>query len=111
MRLVSLFPPAAQRSAQELPLVDKQSLETCPAPGGERMLVDGHNFQHDSKVVFVEKAQGKAGGRGVVSVQLYVCVFPSLLLEKPQDCSLLLHQNTLRSARVPHVVHINALYF
>ncbi|KAE8282463.1 Nuclear factor of activated T-cells, cytoplasmic 1 [Larimichthys crocea] len=47
----------SQRSAQELPLVDKQSLETCPAPGGERMLLDGHNFQHDSKVVFVEKAQ------------------------------------------------------
>ncbi|XP_042361959.1 nuclear factor of activated T-cells, cytoplasmic 1-like isoform X1 [Plectropomus leopardus] len=47
----------SQRSAQELPLVDKRSLETCPAPGGERMLIDGHNFQHDSKVVFVEKAQ------------------------------------------------------
>ncbi|XP_069032891.1 nuclear factor of activated T-cells, cytoplasmic 1 [Embiotoca jacksoni] len=47
----------SQRSAQELPLVDKQSLETSPAPGGERMLLDGHNFQHDSKVVFVEKAQ------------------------------------------------------
>ncbi|XP_072226887.1 nuclear factor of activated T-cells, cytoplasmic 1 [Leuresthes tenuis] len=47
----------SQRSAQELPLVDKQSLETCPGPGGERMLLDGHNFQHDSKVVFVEKAQ------------------------------------------------------
>ncbi|XP_036949928.1 nuclear factor of activated T-cells, cytoplasmic 1 isoform X2 [Acanthopagrus latus] len=47
----------SQRSAQELPLVDKQSLETCPAPGGERMRLDGHNFQHDSKVVFVEKAQ------------------------------------------------------
>ncbi|XP_047239984.1 nuclear factor of activated T-cells, cytoplasmic 1 isoform X2 [Girardinichthys multiradiatus] len=47
----------SQRSAQELPLVDKQSLEKCPAPGGERMILDGHNFQHDSKVVFVEKAQ------------------------------------------------------
>ncbi len=62
MRPLSLLPPAAQRSAQELPLVDKQSLETCPAHGGERMLLDGHNFQHDSKVVFVEKAQGKKGG-------------------------------------------------
>ncbi|XP_054620545.1 nuclear factor of activated T-cells, cytoplasmic 1 isoform X1 [Dunckerocampus dactyliophorus] len=47
----------SQRSAQELPLVDKQSLDTSPAPGGERMLLDGHNFQADSKVVFVEKAQ------------------------------------------------------
>lgn len=79
MRLVSFLPPTAQRSAQELPLVDKQSLETCPAPGGERMFIDGHNFQHDSKVVFVEKAQGKKGGvleHGVVSVQLcvYICM-------------------------------------
>lgn len=47
----------SQRSAQELPLVDKQSLETCPALGGERMLLSGHNFQHDSKVVFLEKSQ------------------------------------------------------
>ncbi|KAG7278793.1 hypothetical protein CRUP_019099 [Coryphaenoides rupestris] len=45
------------RSAQELPLVDKQSLETCAAPGGQRMLLNGHNFQQDSKVLFVEKAQ------------------------------------------------------
>lgn len=53
--------PIAQRSAQELPLVDKQNMETCSASGGERMLLEGHNFQHDSKVVFVEKAQGKKG--------------------------------------------------
>ncbi|XP_054911089.1 nuclear factor of activated T-cells, cytoplasmic 1 isoform X2 [Poeciliopsis prolifica] len=47
----------SQRSAQELPLVDKQSLETSPAPGGDTMVLDGHNFQHDSKVLFVEKTQ------------------------------------------------------
>ncbi len=50
---------AAQRSAQELPLVDKQSMESCAASGGEQMLLSGHNFQHDSKVVFVERAQGR----------------------------------------------------
>uniref|UniRef100_A0A8C1IH31 Nuclear factor of activated T cells 1 n=1 Tax=Cyprinus carpio TaxID=7962 RepID=A0A8C1IH31_CYPCA len=47
----------SQRSAQELPLVDKQSMESCAASGGEQMLLSGHNFQHDSKVVFVERAQ------------------------------------------------------
>ncbi|XP_036423506.1 nuclear factor of activated T-cells, cytoplasmic 1 isoform X1 [Colossoma macropomum] len=47
----------SQRSAQELPLVDRQSVESCPASGGERMVLSGHNFQPDSKVVFVEKAQ------------------------------------------------------
>ncbi|XP_028835299.1 nuclear factor of activated T-cells, cytoplasmic 1-like isoform X2 [Denticeps clupeoides] len=47
----------SQRSAQELPLVDKQSLDSYPATGGKRMLLSGHNFLPDSKVVFVEKAQ------------------------------------------------------
>ncbi|KAM6967739.1 nuclear factor of activated T-cells, cytoplasmic 1-like [Aplochiton taeniatus] len=47
----------SQRSAQELPLVEKQSLDSFPATGGKKMLLNGHNFQPDSKVVFVEKAQ------------------------------------------------------
>ncbi|KAL2084636.1 hypothetical protein ACEWY4_020154 [Coilia grayii] len=47
----------SQRSAQELPLVEKQSLDSYPATGGKRMLLSGHNFLPDSKVVFVEKAQ------------------------------------------------------
>lgn len=76
--------------------MDKQSLETCPASGGERMLLDGHNFQHDSKVVFVEKAQGKEKIRKkglevgenekVRSREFFVCVcvcLPFLLLSAP----------------------------
>lgn len=51
---------AAQRSAQELPLVEKQSLDSYPATGGKRMLLSGHNFLPDSKVMFVEKAQGES---------------------------------------------------
>uniref|UniRef100_A0AAR2IMG0 RHD domain-containing protein n=1 Tax=Pygocentrus nattereri TaxID=42514 RepID=A0AAR2IMG0_PYGNA len=47
----------SQRSAQELPLVEKQSLDSYPATGGKRMLLSGHNFLADSKVMFVEKAQ------------------------------------------------------
>ncbi|XP_072304241.1 nuclear factor of activated T-cells, cytoplasmic 1 [Eucyclogobius newberryi] len=47
----------SQRSAQELPLVDKQSAETCPGSGGLPLVLEGHNFQPDSKVMFVEKAQ------------------------------------------------------
>ncbi|XP_036412274.1 nuclear factor of activated T-cells, cytoplasmic 1-like isoform X1 [Colossoma macropomum] len=47
----------SQRSAQELPLVEKQSLDSYPATGGKRMLLSGHNFLPDSKVMFVEKAQ------------------------------------------------------
>ncbi|XP_033984096.1 nuclear factor of activated T-cells, cytoplasmic 1-like isoform X2 [Trematomus bernacchii] len=47
----------SQRSAQELPLVEKQSVESYPATGGKMMLLSGLNFLPDSKVVFVEKAQ------------------------------------------------------
>ncbi|XP_036928746.1 nuclear factor of activated T-cells, cytoplasmic 1-like isoform X1 [Acanthopagrus latus] len=47
----------SQRSAQELPLVEKQSVDSYPATGGKMMLLTGLNFLPDSKVVFVEKAQ------------------------------------------------------
>ncbi|XP_015355080.1 nuclear factor of activated T-cells, cytoplasmic 1 isoform X5 [Marmota marmota marmota] len=46
----------SQRSAQELPLVEKQSMDSCPVGGGKKMVLSGHNFLQDSKVVFVEKA-------------------------------------------------------
>ncbi|EPY80430.1 hypothetical protein CB1_000831015 [Camelus ferus] len=46
----------SQRSAQELPLVEKQSAASCPVLGGKRMVLSGHNFLQDSKVIFVEKA-------------------------------------------------------
>ncbi|XP_036273944.1 nuclear factor of activated T-cells, cytoplasmic 1 isoform X10 [Pipistrellus kuhlii] len=53
----------SQRSAQELPLVEKQSVASCPVLGGKRMVLSGHNFLQDSKVIFVEKAPELAGGR------------------------------------------------
>ncbi|XP_029446695.1 nuclear factor of activated T-cells, cytoplasmic 1 isoform X6 [Rhinatrema bivittatum] len=47
----------SQRSAQELPLVEKQSIDSFPVIGGKKMVLSGHNFLQDSKVIFVEKAQ------------------------------------------------------
>ncbi|KAL2308054.1 hypothetical protein Nmel_001053 [Mimus melanotis] len=47
-----------QRSAQELPLVEKQSTDSFPVTGGKKMVLTGHNFLQDSKVIFVEKAPG-----------------------------------------------------
>ncbi|KAM4705863.1 nuclear factor of activated T-cells, cytoplasmic 1 isoform 2-T2 [Rhinophrynus dorsalis] len=46
----------SQRSAQELPLVEKQSADSFPVIGGKKMILTGHNFHQDSKVIFVEKA-------------------------------------------------------
>lgn len=50
---------AAQRSAQELPQVDKCSLNSCPIGGGEEMVIMGSNFFPESKVIFQEKGPGE----------------------------------------------------
>lgn len=57
-RLSSLFVLAAQRSAHELPLVEKQDMDGCSVLGGQQMILTGQNFSSDSKVVFMEKTQG-----------------------------------------------------
>ncbi|XP_072323085.1 nuclear factor of activated T-cells, cytoplasmic 1 isoform X2 [Scyliorhinus torazame] len=46
----------SQRSAQELPLIEKQSVDRYPVIGGKMMILNGHNFLAESKVIFVEKA-------------------------------------------------------
>uniref|UniRef100_A0A8C5E9D8 RHD domain-containing protein n=1 Tax=Gouania willdenowi TaxID=441366 RepID=A0A8C5E9D8_GOUWI len=45
----------SQRSAQELPQVEKSSLNSCPVSGGEEMVITGSNFFPESKVIFLEK--------------------------------------------------------
>lgn len=49
----------AQRSAQELPQVEKSSLTSCLVSGGEEMVITGANFFPESKVIFLEKGPGK----------------------------------------------------
>lgn len=50
----------AQRSAQELPQVEKSSLSSCLVSGGEEMVITGSNFFPESKVIFLEKGPGKS---------------------------------------------------
>ncbi|XP_061734659.1 nuclear factor of activated T-cells, cytoplasmic 3 isoform X1 [Nerophis ophidion] len=45
----------SQRSAQELPQVEKSSLTSCLVSGGEEMAITGSNFFPESKVIFLEK--------------------------------------------------------
>ncbi|XP_018611179.2 nuclear factor of activated T-cells, cytoplasmic 2 isoform X1 [Scleropages formosus] len=47
----------SQRSAHELPMVEKQDMESCSVLGGQRMILTGQNFTSDSKVVFSEKTR------------------------------------------------------
>ncbi|XP_053705128.1 nuclear factor of activated T-cells, cytoplasmic 2 isoform X1 [Synchiropus splendidus] len=46
----------SQRSAHELPLVEKQDTDCCSVLGGQQMILTGQNFSSDSKVVFMEKS-------------------------------------------------------
>ncbi|XP_012689942.3 nuclear factor of activated T-cells, cytoplasmic 2 [Clupea harengus] len=45
----------SQRSAHELPMVEKQDLDSCSVLGGQQMILTGQNFSSDSKVIFTEK--------------------------------------------------------
>ena len=59
LRLPSPCVPAAQRSAHELPMVEKQDMDSCSVLGGQQMILTGQNFSSDSKVIFMEKNQGE----------------------------------------------------
>lgn len=49
----------AQRSAHELPMVERQDVDSCLVYGGQQMILTGQNFTAESKVVFTEKTPGK----------------------------------------------------
>ncbi|XP_056598033.1 nuclear factor of activated T-cells, cytoplasmic 1 [Triplophysa dalaica] len=88
----------SQRSAQELPLVDKQSMESCGASGGEQILLSGHNFQPDSKVVFVERAQD---GHHIWEMEAKVN------RESSKSVSLLVEIPSYRNQRISSPVQVN----
>lgn len=50
---------AAQRSAHELPMVERQDIDSCLVYGGQQMILTGQNFTAESKVVFTEKTTGR----------------------------------------------------
>nr|XP_020635179.1 nuclear factor of activated T-cells, cytoplasmic 2 isoform X6 [Pogona vitticeps] len=45
----------SQRSAHELPMVERQDVDSCLVYGGQQMILTGQNFTAESKVVFTEK--------------------------------------------------------
>uniref|UniRef100_A0A674NE88 Nuclear factor of activated T cells 3 n=1 Tax=Takifugu rubripes TaxID=31033 RepID=A0A674NE88_TAKRU len=55
LQAASIPVECSQRSAQELPQVDKSSLTSCLVSGGEEMVISGSNFFPESKVIFLEK--------------------------------------------------------
>ncbi|KAG7472053.1 hypothetical protein MATL_G00104460 [Megalops atlanticus] len=55
LQVASLPIECSQRSAHELPMVEKQDMDSCSVLGGQQMILTGQNFTSDSKVVFTEK--------------------------------------------------------
>ncbi|XP_033932048.1 nuclear factor of activated T-cells, cytoplasmic 3 isoform X2 [Pseudochaenichthys georgianus] len=55
LQAASIPVECSQRSAQELPQVEKFSLVSCLVSGGEEMVITGSNFFPESKVIFLEK--------------------------------------------------------
>ncbi|XP_043532352.1 nuclear factor of activated T-cells, cytoplasmic 3-like [Chiloscyllium plagiosum] len=55
LQAASIPVECSQRSAQELPQIEKYSTNSCSVNGGEEMIVNGFNFLPESKIVFLEK--------------------------------------------------------
>lgn len=55
LQVASLPIECSQRSAQELPVVESVSLNSCSAEGGEELILGGTNFLPNSRVFFMER--------------------------------------------------------
>lgn len=94
LQAASIPVECSQRSAQELPQVEKSNLTSCLVSGGEEMLITGSNFFAESKVIFVEKGPD---GRPHWEVEA------KIICEKTQGSCLLVevppyHSKTVNSA-------------
>ncbi|XP_028970034.2 nuclear factor of activated T-cells, cytoplasmic 2 [Esox lucius] len=54
LQVASLPIECSQRSAHELPTVERQDIDHCLVLGGQQMILTGQNFTSDSKVMFTE---------------------------------------------------------
>ncbi|XP_052369394.1 nuclear factor of activated T-cells, cytoplasmic 3-like isoform X1 [Oncorhynchus keta] len=94
LQAASIPVECSQRSAQELPQVEKASLTGCLVSGGEEMVITGSNFFPESKVIFLEKGPD---GRPQWEVEA------KIIREKSQGSSVVVevppyHSKTVTSA-------------
>ncbi|XP_042336837.1 nuclear factor of activated T-cells, cytoplasmic 3 isoform X3 [Sceloporus undulatus] len=57
LQIASIPVECSQRSAQELPQIEKYSINSCSVNGGHELVVTGSNFLPESKIIFLEKGQ------------------------------------------------------
>ncbi|OCT84238.1 nuclear factor of activated T-cells, cytoplasmic 3 isoform X1 [Xenopus laevis] len=74
----------SQRSAQELPQVEKYSINSCSVNGGLELVITGSNFMPDSKVIFLEKGlDGCTHWEAEGKIVLKKCQMNSIVVEIP----------------------------
>ncbi|XP_044071244.1 nuclear factor of activated T-cells, cytoplasmic 2-like isoform X2 [Siniperca chuatsi] len=88
----------SQRSAQELPAVERQDLDQCSVLGGQQMVLTGQNFTSDSKVIFSEKTQD---GQQIWEVEATVD------RDKTQTNMLFVEVPPYRERTIPHPAKVN----
>ncbi|XP_049922151.1 nuclear factor of activated T-cells, cytoplasmic 2 isoform X2 [Epinephelus moara] len=88
----------SQRSAHELPMVEKQDIDSCSVLGGQQMILTGQNFSSDSKVIFLEKTQD---GQQIWEMEATVDK------DKSQPSMLFVEVPSYRDTSVCHSVKVN----
>nr|XP_033797309.1 nuclear factor of activated T-cells, cytoplasmic 3 isoform X2 [Geotrypetes seraphini] len=84
----------SQRSAQELPQIEKYNINSCSVNGGVEMVVTGSNFLPDSKIIFFEKGQdGRPQWEAEGKIIKEKCQGPNIVIEVPHY-----HNNTVATA-------------
>ncbi|KAJ6666063.1 hypothetical protein lerEdw1_000967 [Lerista edwardsae] len=94
LQVASIPVECSQRSAQELPQIEKYSINSCLVNGGHEMVVTGSNFLPESKVIFLEKGQD---GRPQWEVE------GKIIRERSQEATIVLevpsyHNKTITAA-------------
>ncbi|KAL4642191.1 nuclear factor of activated T-cells, cytoplasmic 3-like isoform X1 [Arapaima gigas] len=98
LQVVSIPIECSQRSAQELPQVEKCSLSSCSVAGGEEMVLTGFNFFPESKVIFLEKgSEGRPHWEAEAKV----------LWEKSHGSSIVLEVPPYHNQVVSSAVHVH----
>ncbi|XP_047426556.1 nuclear factor of activated T-cells, cytoplasmic 2 isoform X3 [Mugil cephalus] len=88
----------SQRSAHELPMVEKQDMDSCSVLGGQQMILTGQNFSSDSKVIFMEKTQD---GQQIWEMEATVDK------DKSQPSMLFVEVPSYRDTSICHPVKVN----
>ncbi|MFT7798554.1 nuclear factor of activated T-cells, cytoplasmic 3-like isoform X1 [Arapaima gigas] len=98
LQVASIPVECSQRSAQELPQVEKYSLNSSSVSGGEEMVITGSNFFPESKVVFVEKGPD---GRAQWEVEA------KIIREKSQGSNIVVEVPPYHSKTVTSAVQVH----